>query len=1192
MAKEIIKDNIVEAPTLFVGVGGTGCDIVKLVAEMCKPGEVENINFVCLDTNVNDLSGVAKSHVQIERVQTSNTQTVGNYLDYDADALKNWFPKNAVLYDKTVSEGAGQVRAISRLALNSTIKTGKIAPLYKAIDDLFRKTGKEMKQAMRCVLVSTASGGTGSGIILPLAMFIRDYVKNKYPNTSLIVRSLIMLPETLDNVIKSNVEKDSQRRNAYATIKEINAFMMKGSGFFDIDEDLKRYSNLHVDFTNPGTEELKSLSLLPFDFCFLLDGQNAEDSTLVNLDQYKVQAAQALYEQNIGPMQKRAFSVEDNIIKEMSNPGNFGRNRFGGIGAGVIRYPYEEIADYIAYDWAMASIGGQGQAAKWSKYDNAYEQKRREAIKKGLSETEIPKRAEVYVSELNVAADPFSRDLRGKFLRDAQKRLNAYFSALDNQMHECLNNDVAIRAARDAANHLAEEIDYIHSPDMQGKAREHKELLRDYETVIRMNAQKIAESTAESLLINEARTEIENKPFSLEFLLKNAFGEICHPNAARYMLYLVKTEMEKRVANINSEITDVIMPNLENYAPDANDVGSFDARYSRKKKERSLDELCAAEKAAGQDPSIFEKWGGYKSIYEVFNNCFPNYYENITNLGEKTAELAAYKLGAEYVKELCEMYERFYKTFSDKVTALVRKQDEVVAKLKFTKGDSIFNVCASKELLDELSRSTNNLSEEGSMLDSELNGKIFDAVKANVRFEREIRNADIVEDDRRIDIFDDILLGYFKENVRSTCDTIDVNIIEAIAKENRLKARIKMREQQTGKTDEKVFDNVSREDNERYIREMIAMGERLAAPGIQRITNEEAREITLCAYNKSLLDMRSFRMGDLILNGDPKKDAVDTVSKYELHFFNALYNLTPNKLKKFASPFATETGAKEAGLYHKAYFNYSRHIGPDSTKNMMISTHIDKRWDSIAVMPEIDLNFQAGRMMKIHQAMIYGLVHGAITRRNLSAAAGGKKVYKYENSDERYVDLVVSNGTLCDEFYEILDALYISSAIVEDVEIIKAKKRQKDEVRNSNYCDTAFAKELKNFSIEILEKDEPSETSLFEIPLTYYNTLPNSQRFTGELTSLIDAVIQTLHDELHHWERGNDAKFLLCDVLKEQFLLLVKNYKNCPKLSNNIPISENIVVNTVFRKIKKILSETPEPDDFDQTMDEMKAAMR
>ena len=113
--------------------------------------------------------------------------------------------------------------------------------------------------------------------------------------------------------------------------------MMKGSGFFDIDEDLRRYNRLHVDFANPGTDEMKSLSLLPFDFCFLMDGQNAEDSTLVSTMQYEIQAAQALYEQNIGPMQKKAFSVEDNIIKEMSNPGNYGRNRFGGIGAGVIR---------------------------------------------------------------------------------------------------------------------------------------------------------------------------------------------------------------------------------------------------------------------------------------------------------------------------------------------------------------------------------------------------------------------------------------------------------------------------------------------------------------------------------------------------------------------------------------------------------------------------------------------------------------------------------------------------------------------------------------------------------------------------------------------------------------------------------------------------------------------------------------
>ena len=31
MSKEIIKENIVEAPTLFIGVGGTGRNLVKRV---------------------------------------------------------------------------------------------------------------------------------------------------------------------------------------------------------------------------------------------------------------------------------------------------------------------------------------------------------------------------------------------------------------------------------------------------------------------------------------------------------------------------------------------------------------------------------------------------------------------------------------------------------------------------------------------------------------------------------------------------------------------------------------------------------------------------------------------------------------------------------------------------------------------------------------------------------------------------------------------------------------------------------------------------------------------------------------------------------------------------------------------------------------------------------------------------------
>ncbi|MCD8364652.1 MAG: tubulin-like doman-containing protein [Clostridiales bacterium] len=1191
MKRENLKPNEVGAPTIFIGVGGAGSEIVRRVAEMCRPKERENINFVCLDTNVNDLLSVQKSKANIYYVQTSNTQTVGDYLDYDVDARRNWFPKNAVMYDKTVSEGAGQVRAISRLAFNATIKTGQINPLYEAVDDLFRKNGQDMKQALRVVIASTASGGTGSGIILPLSMFIRDYVKNKYPNTALIVRSLIMLPETLDSVISSTQERESQRRNAYATIKEINAFMMKGSGFFDIDEDLKRYVDMCVDYTMPGGET-KSLALLPMDFCFLMDGQDAEDSTMISLTQYKKQAAQALYEQNIGPMQKKAFSVEDNIIKELSNPGNVGRNRFGGIGSSVLRYPYEELCDYVACAWALDNIGGENEAGKWGKYDKAFEVKQAEARKKGIPASEAPKLEEVYISTLDAASDPFSKDVKTKFLTGVSKSVTKYFGELQKYMYSCITKNTMIREAANDAAAFAEE-EESSAEENRGEATSNLELLRSYEVAVRMNAQKVAESEAEALFDNEAKTVNEKRPYTVEALLKNTYDEVAHPVAARYVLYLAMTEFNKRITSVNKELED-LEDTLFGYSSSANDQGSFDVKFTRKTKEQNLDQMAKADKKVEGNANILtrlnDRFQGKGKYYESLNAFFQDYFASIKEFGEKTAELAAYKQGLEFLKEICKMYERFFASFKEKVSSLNRTRDDLVDEIKFVKGDSVLNVCSEKAVMDELCRATSKQSAEGAMLDNDLNGAIYDAVKANVAFEREIRYADVVEEDKRVDIFDDIVLGYFKKSVREQCRNLDVNIVEALALEYRLQARLKTREEQGD--DKQVVDHVSSEDSLRHIKSVLAMGERLAAPGIQRIRNEEPREVRCVAYNRSLDAMRNYRMSEMFGKG-VGAEGCDTISKYEMHFFIALYNLTPDKLNKFASPAMTETRVKNAGLYHNAYMNYSKYLGPDSTKNMMISTHIDKRWDSIAFMPELDFGFMKNQMMKIHQSLIYALLYGAIQQKNLSSAAGGKKVFRYENSEERTQDLIVSNGTLCDEFYEILDALYIDASVVEDIGRICKAKKERDQVRNSNYENTLFALAVKDFKPRTFHDEQPGiQGSLFEIPLVYYNTLPNGRRFTGEISGLVEAVIQTFEDELNGTESSDDAPFLLCDILQEQFYLLMANYEKYESLNKGKAASDNMVIDTIFRKLRHVIGETPEPDDYNKLLDDMKARIK
>ena len=105
----------------------------------------------------------------------------------------------------------------------------------------------------------------------------------------------------------------------------------------------------------------------------------------------------------------------------------------------------------------------------------------------------------------------------------------------------------------------------------------------------------MAENAVEALFLNEKQDHQREKDVHAGVPAENAFGEVCHPNAARYMLYLAKLEMNKRLKNANSTLNNVTLPCLELYAPDANDAGMFDVKHSRKKVEVSLDELCEAE---------------------------------------------------------------------------------------------------------------------------------------------------------------------------------------------------------------------------------------------------------------------------------------------------------------------------------------------------------------------------------------------------------------------------------------------------------------------------------------------------------------------------------------------------------------------------------------------------------------------
>jgi hypothetical protein len=243
----------------------------------------------------------------------------------------------------------------------------------------------------------------------------------------------------------------------------------------------------------------------------------------------------------------------------------------------------------------------------------------------------------------------------------------------------------------------------------------------------------------------------------------------------------------------------------------------------------------------------------------------------------------------------------------------------------------------------------------------------------------------------------------------------------------------------------------------------------------------------------------------------------------------------------------------------------------------------------------------------------------------------------YQDSDNRDVELTVPNGTLCDEFYEVLDALYVNSKVVEDIGLIKNRRRAMSEAKNCNYENTEFFRDMAKFNLlhligsldnagvhdscdgtqksidalkeelrvnkeernkkqskwnpEALEDDGKryveNATSLFAIPLMFYCTLPNSGRFISELTAMVEAVIDVFREEYSKWEKPEDVKFVLCTRLTDELNLLKRNYHFYEEHLRAPAAHENEVINIIQRKIRDVILSAPEPEDYEALLDQV-----
>ncbi|HNI45500.1 MAG TPA: tubulin-like doman-containing protein, partial [Chitinophagales bacterium] len=236
-------------PTILIGLGGLGSYIVDSIYSQIPADKREFVAIHAFDTNVNDLSKLKNLKAE-NLTQTSTNWTVGEYLRMADPSVKDWFPfEQSEVLRKSLTDGAGQIRSVSRLAYRAAMESGKLGNLHNSINHIFRETGGSMTSSARVMIVCSIVGGTGAGIFLQTAMYMRDLLELDFQRKNVLIRGAFILPDclVLSNVIHGD-EIENVRANAYASIKELNAITRNAAGGSDANINIElEYKPNQVD---------------------------------------------------------------------------------------------------------------------------------------------------------------------------------------------------------------------------------------------------------------------------------------------------------------------------------------------------------------------------------------------------------------------------------------------------------------------------------------------------------------------------------------------------------------------------------------------------------------------------------------------------------------------------------------------------------------------------------------------------------------------------------------------------------------------------------------------------------------------------------------------------------------------------------------------------------------------------------
>lgn len=334
-------------PTLIVGLGGTGYQIIKRLKKLFSKRYGDKklpVRYLLIDT---DLKSFLDDNIENnEKCQLRFGDGIKNILDWAYNNQNfQWLPQNPKItpdFFNSTDQGAGLMRPIGRLYLCKNarltydiLQTAKydLVDLHKVLSEV-GESYLENIDRHKVYIVGSLAGGTGCGTFLDVAVMLSKIFNRDTTN----IIGLFTLESCYDDKLASDLDAQNRSKaNCYAALKELEFYMSSIANQND-EKYIFKYSNIG---------EIK-LDRKLLDICYLIENRNEIGGVLTNIDDIYNLCSLQLFQEIGTTLGSQLRADYANFICKDKDPVLNRDRHFSTFSSSSMEFPIDNLKKYCA----------------------------------------------------------------------------------------------------------------------------------------------------------------------------------------------------------------------------------------------------------------------------------------------------------------------------------------------------------------------------------------------------------------------------------------------------------------------------------------------------------------------------------------------------------------------------------------------------------------------------------------------------------------------------------------------------------------------------------------------------------------------------------------------------------------------------------------------------------------------------